>query len=289
MKKKLFSIFLKGFLVTGMSLINEGFTTDRENAAAQNNINLNESLCFLIKEGDHFHKREGDNFDVQSPPYCSFNICFAAIAINEGKVINEAEPVLAYKDGYEATRDILKQDHNPRSWMQNSCLWYTQLLVEDMGKDRIARYLKEFNYGNQDLLHYKIADQLPRFWLSSSLKISPLEHLNFLEDLMNSKFQFLGEEVLDLIRKIIWIEELVPGWDLYGKGGAGNKRHLDGREDENGKYGWFIGWLQERKQAGRKIFFVRYRNEYLPGLLYPSIIAREEVKEELKRLLEREQ
>lgn len=198
----------------------------------------------------------------------------------EGILISESE-VWEYEDRYQSARAILKQKHYPINWMKNSCSWFSQRLANELGKSTIQKYLRLFNYRNQDISGYTVNNPLPSFWLASSLKISPLEQLHFLEDLVNSKLP-VTEESLSFTKSILYIEDLADGWKLYGKTGAANMRNPNQTVDANRKFGWFIGWLQNDT---RTIFFVRYLEVYMPGSDYPSTVAREEVKEKLKNFL----
>lgn len=241
------------------------------------------SDCFLIKKGTDFLVDEGD-YKTRHAPCCTFNLALSLMGFDKKILLDSERPEWPYKPHYNASRDILKQPHHPRSWMRNSSVWFSQVLLEQLTIDTVKEYLSLLNYGNQNTLGYKKRDhdQLPLpFWISSSLEISPLEQIEFLEKLVNSRFK-LSESYQALTRDIAYLEELSPGWKLYGKTGAGNKIGPDGVPDENGKYGWFIGWLEN---AETKLLCVRYLEDDTPGSDYPSSTAKEQVKEKLQTLI----
>ncbi len=57
-----------------------------------------------------------------------------------------------------------------------------------------------------------------------------------------------------MIKKIIFVEELKNGWQLFGKTGSGYLLN-EKREKTQIKHGWFIGWIEKE---GRKIIFIHH-------------------------------
>ena len=82
---------------------------------------------------------------------------------------------IKYWDGTKRTLDNWNQDHTLGSGMRNSIVWYYQEMARDIGEGRMQEWLDRCSYGNRD-----ISGGIDRFWLSSSLKISPFEQIDFL-------------------------------------------------------------------------------------------------------------
>ena len=71
-------------------------------------------------------------------------------------------------------------DQTLASAMRHSVVWYFQRVATGIGEERMQRELDRIGYGNRD-----ISGGLTRFWLQSSLKISPREQVGLLRALFN--------------------------------------------------------------------------------------------------------
>jgi beta-lactamase class D len=177
--------------------------------------------------------------------------------------------------GWEKKSLVLawNRDKTPRSWLKYSVVWVSQLITPQLGYARIKHYLAAFDYGNQDFTgdpgkH----NSLTKAWLSSSLKISAVEQLNFLNAM-------LSNEALENTKQNLYLGKLANGSDYYGKTGSGE--HNNAKEKSAGKLSdaWFIGFFD---QNGQRYTFVSNLSDKiassatnkLPGstLLKPIII-----------------
>ena len=225
---------------------------DDENA--ENGVVQWSQRCFLLKEGNKFIKQEGDCKSRHSP--CStFKIPISLMGYNEGLLLDEFHPEIPFSEAYPAYIEGWKKPHNPSLWIKNSCVWYSQVLTRKLGMKKFKKYIREFKYGNQDVSGDKGLDNgLTDSWLSSSLQISPEEQLMFLQKLLDNKLP-VSLKAHRMTRNILFIEELVDGWKLYGKTGSGVILNKDGTENPDRQIGWFIGWVEK---ANRKIIFSYY-------------------------------
>lgn len=269
MKNYIFSLLL----AIAFSSINPLFAMDKQEETTSN--------CFLVKSS---HKGDKGQFVVQEgpedephPPCCTFNAALAVIGFATGNLKNAQEPVWPYEEHYNATREVLKHLHNPTLWMKNSSVWYTQCLVPKIGIKEVQKWLPIFGYGNEDLSGYKKeANGLSStFWISSSLKISPREQLDFIEKLCSSTLP-APEKAQELAQAILYLEDLSPDWKFYGKTGAGSL-------NDDMKYGWFVGWVTDGNTT-----FTAVRYLEAPGPDYPSPKAKEQVKEKFKELIKKQ-
>ena len=147
---------------------------------------------------------------------------------------------------------------DPTSWIKNSVVWYSQQITQSLGEERFQNYVSAFRYGNEDVSgdpgkH----DGLTRAWLSSSLKISPLEQVAFLGKLVNGKLP-VSANALELTSRITLVGTLDNGWVVHGKTGTGSPVLADGTHDEDHDYGWFVGWSS---MGSRTIVFARLIQE----------------------------
>ncbi|MDI4664996.1 class D beta-lactamase [Xanthobacter autotrophicus] len=192
---------------------------------------------------------------TRHPPNSTFKIALALMGYDAGLLKNEAQPVFSPPPGEEPERAEARGPQTPRSWMENSVVWYSQILARRLGPERIAGYLKGFAYGNENMGGLKgEAEPLVRFWLSSSLRLSPREQIDFLRRMLNGTLPVSAEAVAATERLMV-IDEQPAGWLVFGKTGSGNGRLADGGLDRGRPFGWFVGFA--RKEA-RTVVFVRF-------------------------------
>ena len=77
-----------------------------------------------------------------------------------------------------------------RAAMQNSVNWYFQNLDIQLGYQKLYSYYKKISYGNCDL-----TAGINYYWAESSLKISPVEQVMLLSNLLENKWAFEEENV----------------------------------------------------------------------------------------------
>lgn len=238
--------------------------------------------CFIAKENGKVLKREGI-CSKRYAPCSSFKIALALMGYDAGILKNELHPEWPFKPGYEAFLESWKDPQNPTSWMKNSCVWYSQVLTSQLGMKKFRQYLKEFNYGNQDVSGDNGQNNgLTHAWLSSSLEISPEEQAIFLEKLLSNKLP-VSLHAQTMTRNIIYIEDLSKGWKLYGKTGSGFLLNKDRTKKLEIKHGWFIGWVEKGDQ---KIIFVHHIVDDKKEKEHAGPRAKEQAKEKLLRLIE---
>jgi beta-lactamase class D len=88
-----------------------------------------------------------------------------------------------------------------------------------------------------------------------------------------------------MTKNILFIEELVKGWKLYGKTGSGSLLNEDKTQKLDLQIGWFIGWIQK---DNRTIIFANFIQDQDKQDTYASFRARAAAKEKLKQLIARE-
>lgn len=237
--------------------------------------------CFLAKENGVMIKQEG-NCEVHQAPCSTFKIALSLMGFNEGILTDETHPVWTFKKGYPDFLEIWKQPHNPTAWMKNSCVWYSQLITQKLGMEQFKHYVDAFHYGNQDVSGDKGKNNgLTRSWLSSSLRISPKEEIEFVERVNQNKLP-VNAHALEMTKKILFVEELPGGWKLFGKTGAGYFLNEDGSKQPDNIIGWFVGWIQKEN---RTIYFSQFVVEKDNKDFSTGKHARELVKQKLLGLI----
>ena len=199
-----------------------------------------------------------------------------------GFLKDEATPKLPFKEGYPDWRESWRTDIDPSSWMRESVVWYSQQITQALGAEKFAAYVGAFDYGNADVSGDKGKDNgLTRSWLSSSLRISPLEQAGFLVRMLNRKLP-VSAHAYDMTQAILTVHDLPGGWTAHGKTGAGFSVKADGRPDRQRPFGWFVGWVD---RGGQRIVFVGLREFSAPQKMSPGFGVRDDLLKRLPALL----
>lgn len=227
--------------------------------------------CFLAKEDGKVLKSEGD-CKSRYAPESTFKIPLSLIGFDSGILRDEHKPSWLCKEGCDYFINVCKGDHNPRTWMRDSCLWYSRVLTGKLGIDRFREYIKKFNYGNMDLSGDKGQNNgLTHSWISGSLQISPEEQTEFLQKFVNQNFP-INKISYAYTNKIAFLQELPGGWKLYGK--TGNGRQLDeNRKKTELQHGWFVGYIEKGK---RRIVFAKHNLDSKEENIFASFRAKNE-------------
>lgn len=124
--------------------------------------------------------------------------------------------------------DSWNKDQDLNTAIQNSVNWYFERISNQISKNYTSDQLKQLNYGNKNLGSYKA------YWLEDSLKISNLEQVIVLKNMMEQNNHFSKNEKKQLSSSLLIRKN--ENYALYGKTGTGIV---------NGKYnnGWFVGYV----------------------------------------------
>jgi len=183
-------------------------------------------------------------------PASTFKIALSLMGYDSGILIDAQSPALPFRDGYsDWGGPEWHQMTDPTRWIQYSVVWYSQQLTQSLGAERFQDYVDKFHYGNRDLSGDSGKQNgLARSWLGSSLKISPVEQLSFLEKLVNRQLP-VSSHAFDMTQQITQITPLANGWGMHGKTGTAYPRTPDGAQDPAHAYGWFVGWAAKGTQT----------------------------------------
>jgi beta-lactamase class D len=239
--------------------------------------------CFIAKEHNVILQKDGDCSKRYSP-CSSFKIALALMGYDTGVLKDETHPEWRFKPEYEAFLDSWKNPQNPTTWMKNSCVWYSQVLTQQLGMKKFQDYVNKFNYGNLDVSgDIEKNNGLTHAWLSSSLEISPEEQVIFLEKFLANVLP-VSKHANDMTKNIIYIEDLPNGWKLYGKTGSGYLLNADRMGMLEIKHGWFVGWIEK---GNKNIIFVNHIVDSKKEENHAGPRAKEQTKEKLQKLIKK--
>jgi beta-lactamase class D len=167
-------------------------------------------------------------------PFSTFKIPSSLIALETGVVASPDErwpwdprkyPPPDPSPGPDYVR-AWSQDQTLRTALPKSIVWFFREVANRVGDARMKQWLATFDYGNQD-----VSGGLDRFWLGSSLRISPDEQVAFLAKLERGQLP-VSRKNLDLVQEIL-TQETGRGWRLVAKTGS----------SATGE-GWLVGWVE---------------------------------------------
>lgn len=197
--------------------------------------------CFLLfnRQTQEMDKIIGDDFCREElSASSSFKVALAVMAFDSG-VLRDETVVLKW-DGKKDAREVVNRDHDARTWMRDSVVWFSQRLTPQIGRKKLKKYLHDFHYGNEDL-----SGGLTEAWLvgpdqKGALRISAYGQVEFMEKLWAGTLPVLPR-AMELTRQITYLETAKNGAKLSGK--TGSNFYQDRR-----RLGWFISHLEKGGQ-----------------------------------------
>ncbi len=183
----------------------------------------------------------GPACDERVTPASTFKLAISLMGFDAVILKSPTEPRLPFKTGYVDWRPEWRQATTPETWMRDSVVWYSQRVMERLGKERAQDYLSQFRCGNEGISGLPGEGAgLTHAWLSNSLQISPREEADFLRRMVRRELG-VADTSYDMTAAIAAYGIKGNGWDVYGKTGAGLLRGADGKIMRGRPYGWFVG------------------------------------------------
>ncbi len=199
--------------------------------------------CFLLYnlKTSTFEKILGDTCQQRFPACSTFKVPLAVMAFDSNLLKDEKE-ILKW-DGSKGFLESWNQDQNAISWMSRSVVWFSQKLTPQLGKKRFQKYLKDFQYGNQD-----ISTGMTEAWLqrpnnpAGSLAINAFEQIEFMKKLWKNELP-VSKKAMELTQQITFLEISPKGYRLSGK--TGSNFYDDTRKLQ---LGWFVAHISKEDE-----------------------------------------
>lgn len=230
----------------------------------------------MAKENNKVLENVGDCSTAYAPE-STFKIALSLIGFDTGILKNENHPSWSLPKNTDPYINVCKGNHNPRTWMRDSCLWYSRILTNQLGMKKFQNYVTKFSYGNMDL-----SGGLTDAWISSSLRISPAEQIAFIEKIVDYKLP-VSKKSYEKTKQIMFIQEMAGGWKLYGKTGNGRQIDKEGNKTDL-QHGWFVGYIEK---GDRKIMFASHITDNEKQNRFASFRARNEALIKLWYLIDK--
>lgn len=195
--------------------------------------------CFLLfdQKNDEFLIYNEEKSNKQISPCSTFKIVNSLVGL-ETNVLEDENTPLKW-DGTKYPIDEWNKDQTLSTAVSNSVVWYFQKTASKIGNEQMQNYLNKLDYGNKD-----ISGGITKFWLQSSLKISPKQQIGMLIDFYNNKLPF-SERNINIVKKVIKFSD-ENGIVFSGKTGSGTI-------ENKSVNGWFIGYVEKNNNV---FFFV---------------------------------
>ncbi len=179
----------------------------------------------------------------QVPPQSTFKIVATLMGLENG-VLKDQQSKMHY-NGMKYRIDAWNNDVNLVQAFRFSCVWYYHQVVYSIDRPKIVQFLNKLRYGNEDVSQWLgngsgDKSELSGFWLSSSLKISPLEQVRVLADIFEGKSDIQRKNI-SILKDIMQQKQK----NIFAKTGS----NLRGKS-------WFVGFVEqgEGSKSTRKYF-----------------------------------
>jgi beta-lactamase class D len=233
-----------------------------------------ESGAVLLEQGD---------CRSRVTPASTFKIALSLMGFDSGVLSDAHTPTLPFKAGYaDWGGDNWKQPTDPTRWLKYSVVWFSQQITAALGAETLERYALALGYGNADFAGDAGKNNaLERAWISSSLKIAPVEQVAFLRNLINGNLP-VQPHAIEMTMAIVETTPVGGGWIISGKTGAAYPRLADSSFDRAKGWGWFVGWA---KNGDRTLVFARLDQDETRENVSAGIRAKEALLHEWQGLV----
>jgi beta-lactamase class D len=160
-------------------------------------------------------------------PASTFKIPNSLIALQCGSVKSVNDTIRW--DARDKGRPEWNKDQDMQSAIKVSCVWFYQELARRTGETKMQEWLHKIKYGNEF-----IGQQVDYFWLNGDLKISAVEQIGFLKNLINENLPF-DKEIQKSVKKIL-LTEATSEYKIYSKTGWSTRTKPG--------IGWLVGWVE---------------------------------------------
>ena len=171
-------------------------------------------------------------------PASTFKVANSLIALETGVVEDPNKDVFKW-DGVKRPIEAWNKDHTLRSAIAASAVPVYQEIARRVGEERMRKYVDLLDNGNRD-----IGGGVDQFWLTGSLRIDPVQQVDFLDRLRRGVLP-ISKRSQEIVRDILPVTK-VGDTIIRAKSG------LLGAERGQPSLGWMVGWVE--KGEARTVF-----------------------------------
>lgn len=182
-------------------------------------------------KNDQMYVYNSERSEERFTPESTFKVPNSLIGLETGAVRDEYE--VKRWDGVIREFESWNRDHTLASAIRESAIWFYQDMARDIGVTNMEKFVNQIGYGNRD-----ISGGIDEFWLDSTLEISAIEQVDFLEGLVEEDLPFT-EKNQKTVKRIL-IQDEQDEYTLHGKTGT--------RLSDMG-LGWYVGFIETEKET----------------------------------------
>ena len=186
------------------------------------------SFVLYDQSADRWNIYNMDHASTRVSPNSTYKIYDALLGLESG-IITPEHSTFTW-NGEPCPFESWESDQDLTSAMHNSVNWYFQAIDSQAGFQSVKTFLQTINYGNQNT-----GTNLNLYWTDFSLKISPIEQVELLQNFYQNNFHF-DRKNIQAVKNALLLSTTSSG-SLYGKTGTGR---VNGK-DVNG---WFVGYIE---------------------------------------------
>ena len=186
------------------------------------------SFVLYDQSTDKWNIYNMDHASTRVPPNSTYKIYDALLGLESG-IITPEHSTFTW-NGEPCPFESWESDQDLTSAIHNSVNWYFQAIDSQAGFQSVKTFLQTINYGNQNT-----GTNLNLYWTDFSLKISPIEQVELLQNFYQNNFHF-DRKNIQAVKNALLLSTTSSG-SLYGKTGTGR---VNGK-DVNG---WFVGYIE---------------------------------------------
>ncbi|WP_297631231.1 penicillin-binding transpeptidase domain-containing protein [uncultured Clostridium sp.] len=190
---------------------------------------INGSAVFFTPEENMYNIYNKELSEKEISPYSTFKILTSLMGLSKD-VVKTPDTKLGY-DGTIHWREQWNRDIPFKEAFRESCVWYYEKIVDSLDKEYVQKILNELDYGNKDISAWN-ENGHNTFWISSSLKISAMEHVEVLSKIFEEKTSF-EEKDIEMVKDFMLVKT-EENYKVYGKTGSGSKKNS-----------WFTGFFEK--------------------------------------------
>ena len=186
------------------------------------------SFVLYDLQTDQYSIYDKSRSETRVSPDSTYKIYSALIALETNHL--RYGDTVRHWDGTNYPIEVWNRDQALASAMESSVNWYFQELDKAVGLKTLQSYYRQIGYGNSNL-----SGGIDRYWMESSLRISPVEQVKLLKEFYENDWGFEPEHI-ETVKNAIKLSAK-DGAVLYGKTGTGM---INGKNAN----GWFIGFVE---------------------------------------------